>query len=395
MGGTETCTATVQGTGSFSTTVNWTASAGSITSAGVFTAPNAAGPVTITATSTADATKSGTATVTVLEHQSSGFTYRGVTLTGWSTGEYLGAQAAEDALAATGVTWAGVLTTQYMANRNSNTIAPVAGQTPSDSDVIAAITAFHARGVKVMLKPHVDVSDGTWRGQIGPTDVNAWFANYTTFITHYAQLAQSNAVEMLCIGTEFATMTGAANKTAWDNVIAAIRAPGPSGGGYTGLTTYAANATSAGDEFTSVSFWDNPQLDIIGLDGYFPLTDHADPTLGQLVNAWSMNRNGMNIVAAVTNFASAHPGKPVMFTEIGYRSMAGANIAPWDFNTASPADQTEQQNCYQAMYTVWSQHSDQVKGVFWWSWRTFAPQTGDTDYTPQLKQAQGVLEAWQ
>jgi hypothetical protein len=66
-GGTSQCSATVSGTGSFSTAVNWSASAGTITSAGVFTAPTVTTStvVTITATSTQDSSKSGTASVTV------------------------------------------------------------------------------------------------------------------------------------------------------------------------------------------------------------------------------------------------------------------------------------------------------------------------------------------
>ncbi len=61
------CSATVTGTGTFSSTVNWTASAGSINSAGTFTAPVVSAPltITITATSTQDTKESGTATVVI------------------------------------------------------------------------------------------------------------------------------------------------------------------------------------------------------------------------------------------------------------------------------------------------------------------------------------------
>lgn len=62
---TSQCNATVQGTGSYSSTVTWSASTGTIDSNGLFTAPASAGTMTVTATSTQDATKSGTATVTV------------------------------------------------------------------------------------------------------------------------------------------------------------------------------------------------------------------------------------------------------------------------------------------------------------------------------------------
>jgi hypothetical protein len=63
--GTATCTASVDGTGSYSSVVAWSASAGTVDANGKFTAPANAGSVTITATSTEDATKSGKATITV------------------------------------------------------------------------------------------------------------------------------------------------------------------------------------------------------------------------------------------------------------------------------------------------------------------------------------------
>jgi hypothetical protein len=67
-GGAQTFTAAVAGTNSPAQTVTWTASAGTITAGGVFTAPAATAStqtITITARSTVDTTKTGTATVTV------------------------------------------------------------------------------------------------------------------------------------------------------------------------------------------------------------------------------------------------------------------------------------------------------------------------------------------
>lgn len=62
-GGTQAFTATVTGTSN--TAVTWGASGGSITSGGVYTAPSTPGTYIVGATSQADATKSGRATVTV------------------------------------------------------------------------------------------------------------------------------------------------------------------------------------------------------------------------------------------------------------------------------------------------------------------------------------------
>jgi hypothetical protein len=65
VGTTSQCAATVQGTASFSSAVTWSASAGTITASGLFTAPATAANVTVTATSIQDKAKSGTALVTV------------------------------------------------------------------------------------------------------------------------------------------------------------------------------------------------------------------------------------------------------------------------------------------------------------------------------------------
>ena len=64
---TSTCSAAVSGTGDFSSAVTWSASAGSVDSSGLFTAPPVTSitPVTVTATSTQDNTQSGSTRVTV------------------------------------------------------------------------------------------------------------------------------------------------------------------------------------------------------------------------------------------------------------------------------------------------------------------------------------------
>ena len=63
VGGTQQFTATVTGTSD--TAVTWSATGGTITTAGLYTAPNTAGTYTVTATSATDTTKSASATVTV------------------------------------------------------------------------------------------------------------------------------------------------------------------------------------------------------------------------------------------------------------------------------------------------------------------------------------------
>jgi hypothetical protein len=323
-----------------------------------------------------------------LAQSQSGFEYNGIVHVSWWFDEYTypAATDSRSTLVATGTNWAALLVTQYQDTANSNVIAPVAEKTPTDAALITAIQDLHSRGMKVMLKPHIDPWNGQWRGDINPTDIDAWFASYTQFILHYAQMAEELGVEAYCMGTEFRTISGAANRDRWIAVINAIRNV------YSGVLTYAANATYPADEFTSVSFWD--QLDIIGLDGYFTLTDQTNPTLAQLIAAWRSNRYGEDLVAAVQNFANSRQ-KPVIFTEIGYKSTDGTNREPWNFGLTGALDTAEQRDCYEAAFTVWSQQSSWMKGFFWWAWPVPAPAANDTDYNPRGKPAEVVLRAWQ
>jgi hypothetical protein len=318
----------------------------------------------------------------------SGFTYRGLNHVSWWHDEYIydEARLSREQLAATKANWAGVLVTWYMEARDSTTIAPVDLKTPTDEAVTEAIRDLRSRGIKVMLKPHVDVLDGSWRGTIRPADPAAWFASYDAFMARQAALAQATGAEMLCVGTELATMSDARYAAQWSNVIRHVRAV------YAGPLTYAANAVSAGDEYTSVSFWS--QLDVAGLDAYTPLTDTYNPSREALAQGWSRNRNGENMVAAFRNWQASH-GKPVILTELGYRSADGANRAPYDFESPAPYDPGEQADCYEAAFRVWSQETGWMRGIFWWDWDVPVPAPDDTGYTPRNKPAGQALSSWQ
>jgi hypothetical protein len=312
------------------------------------------------------------------------FTYNGITHVSWWHDEYqyAAAGASRQHLANTGANWAGVLATWYMDRVDSNDIAPHPSRTPTDDAVRQSIRELRGRGLEVMLKPHLDVQDDTWRGTIAPRDPAAWFASYRAFMSHYAALAQQEGVELLCIGTELVTMSRAAYAGEWDAVVSETRAR------FKGLLTYAANANTPGDEFTSVSFW--PRIDVLGLDVYTPLTNRTNPTREELVQAWTRNRDGNNMLAAYRNWQAAW-GKPLVFTEIGYRSGDGANRAPWDWGQSLASDPGEQADCYAAAYEVWTRESAWMQGVFWWSWSVSAPGPGDTGFDPRGKPAEDIL----
>ncbi len=63
------------------------------------------------------------------------------------------------------------------------------------------------------------------------------------------------------------------------------------------------------------------------------------------------------MVAAFKNAQQAY-GRPLIFTEIGYRSGDGANRAPWDWGVSLPVrHRASRPTATAAMYEVWSRES--------------------------------------
>jgi uncharacterized lipoprotein YddW (UPF0748 family) len=283
-------------------------------------------------------------------------------------------------LAPTGAKWISLVVTGYQETIASTTITRLLQMTPADEDLVHAIARAHSLGMKVMLKPHVDLSNdpGHWRGEIGfdnEADWSAWFTSYREFIYHYAELAESNGVEQFCVGTE---LVGTSQREDdWRAVIAGVRAR------FSGSLTYAAN--HSGEE-AQIQWWD--AVETIGVDAYYALTDKDDPTLDELKAAWTPHMTTLANLAATW-------GKPIVFTEVGYRSVDGTNRHPWEWWSEGTIDLQEQAACYQAVFeTFW--HQPWFAGTYWWYWST-DPELGgadDGDYTPHGKDAEEVLRTY-
>ncbi len=304
--------------------------------------------------------------------------FRGINYTAWSPEEY--ATPASDVslfhIKSSGANFVAFLVTGYMEGANATQIHLDPARTPSDASLIHGISVAHSYGLKVMLKPHVDVKDGTWRGQIAPADVQAWFNSYTDFLAHYARLAEEHRVELFCVGTELRSLSGLKFRTQWKEVIAKVRAE------YSGPLIYAANW----DEYSSVSFWDF--LDYVGINAYFSLSEAKTPSVEELVQAWAP------WVSTLESW-QAQIRKYVVFTEIGYRSIDYAARQPWDWRRTGAYNPEGQANAYQAVFQAFKDKS-WFAGLFLWNWLP-NPQAGgygDVDYTPQNKPAQEILEKY-
>ena len=167
------------------------------------------------------------------------------------------------------------------------------------------------------LKPHIDLQDGTWRGNITfdqESDWTIWFNEYRIFVSHYAEIAERSNVPLLVIGTE---LKGTTHRAEWRDVITDVRSI------FHGQVVYAANH----DHYMNVPFWN--LLDYIGIDGYFPLTDDYNPTPEMLSLAFKHIAQDLSAFSEMMNLK-------IIFTELGYQSFDGTNTTPWSAPTMTP-----------------------------------------------------------
>lgn len=303
---------------------------------------------------------------------------KGVAYTSWSKTE-LGTEASDrtlEYLKEVGVRNIAIMIILIQDTVEEKTISIDPKDTVEDKALAHSINKAHSLGMKVMLKPHVDVKTGEWRGEIIPSE--EWFASYKSFLIHYAQLASHYNVELFSVGTELSNITIPKWQGLWDELIKEVKQVFP------GRLVYCANW----NEYKSVGFWD--KLDFIGIDAYFPLTAKKDPTKKELISAWQKNASEID-----TWLKEKKPDKPIIFTEIGYCSADGTNIQPWVAFTDGPQatiDQQEQADSLDAMLTVCSKFP-WFKGLYWWN---YFPQErwSPLGYNIRGKKAEEIFSAW-
>ncbi|TMM32239.1 glycoside hydrolase [Polaribacter aestuariivivens] len=236
---------------------------------------------------------------------------------------------------------------------------------------------FQKEGVKIMVKPHIWVYRGEFTGNIKMTSEESWQVlenSYLSFILTYANAAEKLKADIFCIGTELEQFV-INRPDYWQKVIKEIRKV------YKGKLTYAANW----DEFKRVPFWS--ELDFIGVDAYFPLTDKKSPSVADFELGWTPHKN--EIIKVQKQF-----NKPVLFTEFGYRSVDFSGKEPWNSNRVEDSVNLQAQvNGLQAIHNqFWKENW--FAGGFVWKWFHSHERVGgekNNRFTPQNKPAEELL----
>lgn len=212
------------------------------------------------------------------------------------------------------------------------------------------IEEAHKLDLKIMIKPHLAYwgSPFAWRGDIRFDSAERWerfFDDYERWIVTVARLTRD--ADAFVVGTELEQT--ASHEQRWRRIIAAVREQ-----------TRAPLTYSAGwDRYEWVPFWD--ALDVIGIQGYFPLVDHErPPTDDELRAGWR------SVLGRLEDFAARY-GKRVVFGELGYNRSSLAALRPWEYAQGGEHAEEIQQDCLRvALESIAA--SDSVAGSFLWKW---------------------------
>ena len=247
----------------------------------------------------------------------------------------------------------------------------------NDGSVIHSTFVAEKLGLTTVLKPQV-FAGNSWPGDVEMLNEEDWksfFKYYHKWILHYALLAEVHQMDALSVGVEFTKAT-LSHEEDWREIIRSLR------GLYQGKMTYAANW---GEEFEKVGFWDD--LDFIGLNCYYPLSKNDNPDKAEL------KANFESVKTKIKKVYSKFK-KPVVFTEIGFRSIN----EPWknphadgddSFNAAS------QQLCYEVVFEG-IENEPWCGGILWWKFPSYLEYRGtkNSAFTPNNKKAEETVREW-
>ncbi|MHB9648395.1 BppU family phage baseplate upper protein [Weissella paramesenteroides] len=236
----------------------------------------------------------------------------------------------------------------------------------SHSDIQNEIDKIKSSGSKlVMLKPHIGLNTGgdtLNRHDYAPSDVSLFFKNWKNILLDYANLAEENGTEILCIGCEQYTNITPVYEEYWKDIYNTLKSLHPNL-----KLTYAESIYEWLDN--GRSYMINKYVDIIGLNMYPSWsTDKVGIYNKQnILNAWYSDAGGYNYQLAADNLARKFR-KPVIITETGVTHFNESLNHPLNVINKSDSEINYDIAGYamNAFFTAISQ-SNAIIGFAWWN----------------------------
>ena len=273
-------------------------------------------------------------------------------------------------IAALGATHVSLIVPLYQTNGASTALSLHTRFSPTLELLADTIRAARRERLEVTVFPIVRLSDpgpDEWRGTLAPKDRRAWFHSYGELLGDLAAIGAQTGAARLVIGSELSTLDGDLDH--WQPLIERIRAVFP------GKLVYSANW----DHYRDAKLFD--LVDEEGVVAYFRLRETAkEPaTEAALAAAWRRHKE------ALLSWHADHT-RPLVLTEVGYRSRGGSTVAPWDESSGGTPDLDEQRRAFAAFRQVWS-GEPRLEGAYVWNWYGWGGKDS-VGYTPRGKPAE-------
>jgi hypothetical protein len=248
------------------------------------------------------------------------------------------------------------------------------------ADVLASIRMAHARGLRVMLVPHLWVESGEWRALIDPkTDEGwkRWADSYGRFLLEWTRVAAEGDADLLSVGVELRSWVTGPRAPLFADLIRQVRAV------YKGPLTYSANWD---DVENTVILGD---VDVIGVNAFYPLADKEGSGLPAL-------REGGKRVAEKVRALAATWHKPVLFTEIGYTTRPDPAVKPWEWPDSMKNVRVDEEAQALAYHALIAPLLDEPSFAGFFVWRVYADpddvsQEAEWGFSPRGKLAEHVV----
>ncbi|MBF0493172.1 MAG: hypothetical protein HQM15_10385 [Deltaproteobacteria bacterium] len=279
-----------------------------------------------------------------------------------------------------GVTHTLLIVSWYQKDIKANEIGPreYDGKdilTLSDDKLREVIHQAHEAGIEVTLFPILRLENrngNDWRGVIAPENLELWWENYERFILHYAQIAAQEKAWSFSVGSELLSREKETEQ--WTKLIKKVRET------FSGKLLYSGNW----DHYQHPHFWKD--LDYIGVTAYYEISKTKKPSLKMLTRNWR------KIKRELLAWKKKYPRQKLVITEVGYPSIDGSSMHPWNYFLEGKVDIKEQALCYRAFVNTWK-NTKSLSGVYFWVWWGEGGKK-DKSYSPRNKPAARYLKQW-
>lgn len=232
------------------------------------------------------------------------------------------------------------------------------------------LEAAKSYDIQASLYPMLEIDNnktiGTvWRGYLNFFGVTLrnFFQQYTNLLLELADKSIALKAPYFYIGSELASLThNSAARGLWEQLIFELRTKIQKSSHPSMNLTYAAHW----EEYLTVPFW--RQLDQIGINAYFPLTDY-ETARGIKHPPQTVIENSLKHQLGELEQFSRAQKRPLALSEFGLTPFDQTTARPWQQSPSEINDPNERQTAYRALFRILQDQSSWLTSVNLWHWQ--------------------------